>query len=180
MKELKILIPGLLLMILLSCNSNSTQIFVAPNGSDTNGTGSIEQPFASLERVRDEIRMLKNEGDADKGFHVTLREGNYYRSETFTLTEEDSGEEEFPVVYTAYNDEKVVIHGGISIPVEKKNGTIAQDILARFQPGIRDKIVEIDLQKEGITDYGKMRPVGFSRPFGPTWAELFVNGEPYE
>jgi len=180
MAKINSLITVLLLMMLLSCTSSPTQIFVAPNGSDTNGNGSIEQPFASLERARDEIRKLKSEGETDNGIHVNLREGIYYLPETFTLTEEDSGSEGFPVVYTAYNNEKVVVHGGVSIPIEKKNDAIAPEILSRFQPQVQDKIVEIDLQKEGITDYGKMRPVGFSRPFGPTWAELFVNGEPYE
>ena len=51
--------------------------------------------------------------------------------------------------------------------------------MSRFQATVQDKIVEIDLKQEGISEYGEMRPVGFSRPFGPTWAELFVNGEPY-
>lgn len=181
MKKINNLITGLLLLLLLSCNSSPIQLFVAPNGSDTNGNGSIEQPFASLERARDEIRKLKNEGKKGNGIQVNLREGIYFRHAPFTLTEEDSGiSEEFPVVYAAYNNEEVVIHGGVSIPVGEKSNAIPMDILIRFQPEARDKIVEIDLQKEGITDYGKMRPVGFSRPFGPTWAELFINGEPYE
>jgi len=30
-----------------------------------------------------------------------------------------------------------------------------------------------------LNDLGEMRPVGFSRPFGAAWAELFVNGKPY-
>lgn len=180
MEKVNRIITGLLMMLLVSCNPGPTQIFVAPNGSDTSGTGSIDQPFASLERARDEIRSLKNEGKTDNGIHVNFREGKYYLSETFTLTEEDSGSEGFPVVYTAYNNEEVVIHGGVSIPVGKKSNAIHTDILSRFQPEVRDEIVEIDLQKEGITDYGNMRPVGFSRPFGSTWAELFVNGEPYE
>ena len=30
-----------------------------------------------------------------------------------------------------------------------------------------------------MNDLGEMRPVGFSRPFGAAWAELFVNGKPY-
>lgn len=180
MNKVNILIFALLAMVVVSCTSSPAQIFVATNGNDINGVGSIEQPFASLERARDEIKKLKNEGKTENGVYVNLREGIYYRSETFTLTEEDSGSKEFPVVYTAYDDEKVAIHGGLSIPVENKSNAIPTDILSRFQPEVRDKIIEVDLQKEGITDYGKMRPVGFSRPFGPTWAELFVNGEPYE
>lgn len=181
MEKMTNLVIGLLLVLLISCNTSPTQVFVAPSGSDTDGKGSIEQPFASLERARDEIRKLKSEGKTEHGIQVNLRKGLYYRHETFTLTEEDSGiSEAFPIVYVAYKNEEVVFHGGVSIPVRKKSEAIPTDILSRFQAGARDEIVEIDLQKEGISDYGKMRPVGFSRPFGPTWAELFVNGEPYE
>lgn len=180
MSKINNLIFALLAILMVSCTSQPAQIFVATNGSDINGAGSKDKPFASLERARDEIRKLKNEGESDQGFHVNLREGNYYRSEPFTLTEEDSGSEEYLVIYAAYNNEKVIIHGGISIPVEKKNNAIAPETARRFQPGVRDKIIEVDLQKEGISDYGEMRPVGFSRPYGPTWAELFVNGEPYK
>jgi hypothetical protein len=164
----------------LSCSYQPVQIFVATSGSDTEGTGSIDQPFASPERARDEIRKLKKEGKIDKGVQVNLREGIYHRTESFDLSEQDSGSEEHPVVYCAYNNEKVIFHGGIFIPVEKKSAAIAAEILFRFQKDVQNKIVEIDLKREGIFDYGKMRPVGFSRPFGPAWAELFVNGEPYE
>ena len=170
---------ALLATILFSCSSRPTQLFVATNGSDSNGTGTIGQPFASPERARDEIRRLKKEGEIDKGYQVNLREGTYYRKNSFLLSEEDSGIENAPIVYSAYKNEKVIIHGGISIPVEKKNSSIVPEVLSRFQATVQDKIVEIDLQQEGISDYGKMRPVGFARSFGPTWAELFINGEPY-
>ena len=79
MKKVKSYLLVLLATIIVSCTSSPTQIFVAPNGSDTKGTGSIQQPFASLERARGEIRKLKNGGEADKGFHVNLREGIYDR-----------------------------------------------------------------------------------------------------
>ena len=179
MNRINIILFAILATILFSCCSRPIQIFVATNGSDTNGTGSIGQPFASPERARDEIRMLKKEGEIYKVFQVNLREGTYYRGNTFLLIEQDSGTKDSPVIYSAYKSEKVIIHGGISIPVVKKNSSIAPETLTRFQAAVHDKIVEIDLQQEGISDYGEMRAVGFSRPFGPTWAELFVNGEPY-
>ena len=49
----------LLATILFSCSSRPIEIFVATNGSDINGTGAIGQPYASLERARDEIREQK-------------------------------------------------------------------------------------------------------------------------
>ncbi len=133
------LLFALLATILFSCTSRPIQIFVATNGSDTNGTGKIEQPFASLERARDEIRKLKKEGESDKGFQVKLREGIYYRTESFALSGEDSGSEEYPVVYSAYNNEQVIINGGISIPVEKKSSLIAPEILSR----LREEILQL-------------------------------------
>lgn len=179
MSRINNLLFASLATILMSCGSRTTQIFVATSGNDINGTGTSGQPFASLERARDEIRKQNKEGIRKKSFQVNLRGGTYYIKNTFLLSEQDSGTVDFPVIYSAYNNEKVIIHGGISIPLEKKNKAIAPEILSRFQSTVRDKIVEIDLQQEGISDYGEMRPVGFSRPFGPTWAELFVNGEPY-
>lgn len=166
--------------VLFSCNSRSIQIFVATNGSDINGTGAISRPFASLERARDEIRNLKNEGKIAKDFQVNLREGTYYRENTFLLNEQDSGLVTSPLIYSAYRDEKVIIHGGIRIPIERKNSSIDPEILSRFQANVQDKIIEIDLLQEGLSNFGEMRPVGFSRPFGPVWAELFVNGQPYQ
>lgn len=179
MNRINILLIALLATILFSFSTRPTQLFVASNGSDINGTGTIGQPFASPERAREEIRRLKKDGKIDKGFHVNFREGTYYRVSTFLLNEQDSGTVESPIIYAAYKNEKVVIHGGIRIPLEKKNNSIAPEILSRFQVAVQDKIVEIDLKEIGISDYGKMRPVGFARSFGPSWAELFVNGIPY-
>ncbi|MCF8373625.1 MAG: right-handed parallel beta-helix repeat-containing protein [Bacteroidales bacterium] len=173
-------ISTLLLAIILlsSCQDKKINLFVAPNGSDMEGKGTIEQPFATLERARDEIRELKTEGSADKRFQVNLREGTYFRNDAFELIEEDSGTDGCPVVYSSYQDEKVIIHGGINIPVETAQNVTDQNILSRFNSTVRNEILEIDLKALGITDFGNLHPVGFARPYGPAWAELFINGEP--
>ncbi len=158
---------------------STTVFFVANSGNDKSGDGSIENPFVSLERARDEIRELKKEGNTAKRFQVNLREGIYYRSNSFELTGEDSGSEGFPVTYSAYENEKVIIHGGINIPSENSYKVKDTAILSRFNSTVRNKIIEIDLKDLGVNDYGQLRPVGFARSFGPSWAELFVNGEPY-
>jgi hypothetical protein len=177
MEKINSIITGLLLMILISCNSSPTQIFVAPNGSDTTGTGSIDQPFASPGRARDEIRKLKSEGKTDNGVYVNFREGIYYRPETFTLTEEDSGSEGFPIVYTAYNDEKVIIHGGITVSLENTRKITDPEILSRLHPYAQNEIYEINLKSLGINNYGTLSPRGFSRPYLPAPMELFCNYE---
>ncbi|MGQ7868141.1 right-handed parallel beta-helix repeat-containing protein [Sunxiuqinia sp. sy24] len=162
-----------------SCQPRQVEIFVATDGDNSRGDGSIENPFASLERARDEIRKLKKEGKAENSFHVNLREGIYFRTESFKLTEEDSGREGYSVVYSAYQDEDVIIQGGRKIHVKNAQAVSDADVLSRFNSTVSNQIVELDLKAQGISDYGVMRPVGFARPFGPAWAELFVNGQPF-
>ncbi len=95
-----------------------TFLYVAPNGSDSTGTGTEDQPFQTLERAREEIRAIKkaHNGEVpDGGITVYLREGEYYQEETFELTQEDSGKAGSPVVFTSYPGENASIHSGKAI-----------------------------------------------------------------
>ena len=178
MLPLNKLLPLLLLVLLFSSCWNNTQLFVAPNGSDATGDGTIRAPFATLERARDEIRARKK-SNVNYGAEVVLREGIYFRTSSFELTTADSGSENHPIIYKAYKGEKVRIHGGQEINLQEAQKVRDPNVKARFQKAVRDSIVVIDLHKLGITNFGILRTVGFSRPFGPAWAELFVNGSPY-
>ncbi|MEV0699786.1 right-handed parallel beta-helix repeat-containing protein [Saccharopolyspora sp. NPDC050389] len=80
-------------------------IFVDPSGDDS-GPGTIERPFATLDRAR---------AAAKPGSVVNLRAGTYRLTETFSLSAADSG-----VVYQAFGygtgaQEEVVISGGRQI-----------------------------------------------------------------
>jgi hypothetical protein len=72
-------------------------LFVDPSGDDS-GPGTLERPFAALERAR---------AAATHGAVVTLRAGTYHLTSPLVLQGEDSG-----VVYQAYEGEEVVISGG--------------------------------------------------------------------
>ncbi|MDD4016636.1 MAG: right-handed parallel beta-helix repeat-containing protein [Kiritimatiellae bacterium] len=86
--------------------------FVAPGGDDGNA-GTLEKPFATLEKARDAVRALKRGGGLpDGGATVWLRGGEYPRTGPLTLTPEDSGEPGKPVAFAAYGDEKPVVSGG--------------------------------------------------------------------
>lgn len=74
------------------------QFHVAPSGDDS-WPGSLERPFATLERARSAARS----GDAV----VRLRGGTHVLTQPFELTEEDSG-----TVYEAYEGEPAVVSGG--------------------------------------------------------------------
>lgn len=92
----------------------SIQLYVSNSGHDDN-PGTLEQPFATLHRAKQEIRRLKQKHDAG-AITVFVREGIYYFSEPLVFTPEDSGSESQPIQYCAYPQEKVVISGAVRLP----------------------------------------------------------------
>ncbi len=94
-------------------DDTATKFYVATGGNDYN-PGTLEQPFATLQRARDAIRQLKSEsgGNLPAPVKVLVRGGKYFLDETLILEAGDSGTREHPVVYTTYPGEKPVISGG--------------------------------------------------------------------
>lgn len=105
----------LCLSLSLACSlSGAAEFFVAPGGRD-NQAGTLEQPFATLERARDAVRDWKKTGDPAAGVTVWLRGGEYELPRTFKLGAEDSGSEKAPVTYRAWREERPVLLGGRKI-----------------------------------------------------------------
>jgi hypothetical protein len=80
------------------------RIYVSPIGSDTN-PGTIDQPFASLERAQQHARAVRK--TVSGSIDVILRGGVYYLQNTLTLLPEDSRTR-----YIAAEDEEVTLSGG--------------------------------------------------------------------
>ncbi len=93
-------IAGLVLFMLLS-NRISAQYYVSPTGSDNN-PGTLEQPFKTIQKAAG----LMVAGDT-----CFIREGQYRE----TVTPANSGTQEAPIVFTSYNNERVVILGSDSV-----------------------------------------------------------------
>ena len=135
-----------------------------PNKMGTDG------PFATPERAREGVRVLKRSGSIPRGgVTVSIRGGDYPVASTFTLTAEDSGTETSPVVWSGYGNERVRFVGG------KRIGGFAPvtdtAILSRIAEQNRHNILQADLKAQGIADYGKVSPRG------PLGLELFFNGK---
>lgn len=142
MKRL-LLISATILMI-MSIPSWSMEYYVSLNGDDTN-PGTIEEPFKTLEKARDTIRQLKQDGKFTKPVTVYIRKGMYYRDTPFTLTAEDSGRSTKPIIYTSYEDEYVIISGGTVLEPEKHTWVIhsgsiyetdVSDLLSELEAGV--------------------------------------------
>ena len=155
-------------------------LHVAADGKDTN-TGTKESPFATLERARDEIRALKQRGALPAGGVAVLAgAGEYKVNDTFKLAAQDSGTSDGEIVYRAAEGAAPRFNAGATLrggfqPVRD------EAILARLPEEARGKVVQTDLKAQGITDFGKFEPGGFSSGRGfktHPLLELYLDGQP--
>ena len=151
--------------------------YVAPDGSDAN-PGSQAKPWSTLERARDEIRSLKqNGGLPEGGVQVLIQEGDYAVKRTLQLTQEDSGTAYSPIVFRAANEREPCFRGGVRLC----NFTPVKDptVLSTLPEETRDKVWQTDLKAQGITELIPLRLGGFSSGSGFTThpaIELFEDG----
>lgn len=142
-------------------NGASGAYYVAANGGDK-GDGSINSPFGTLEAARDKVREVIAAGAYPKdGITVYLRGGVYEIDKTFELGAEDSGSEESPVVYTSYPGETARITGSKQLAYngfEAVSSDMAGKLIDKTAAG---KVLQIDLNKQGIEDLGQLSRRGF-------------------
>ena len=181
------------ILILIAGISSSESIsqrgvifYVSPAGKDVYSgklpdvtAGKEDGPFATLEQARDAIRQLKKgSGLPTGGVTIYVRGGDYYLTKPFELSTEDSGSDNSPIIYRAYNNEKVMLIGGKE--VTGFSAVTDPAVLRRIQEPYRAHIVQADLKKSGITDFGVLMPRGFYRPMYPAGLELFFQGRPMQ
>jgi len=157
----------------LIIKAHELSFYISPDGNDV-WSGSVEQPFATLERARDQIRNLKKQGKMPSdGVTIEVAQGVYQLSQTFELTEEDSGSV-IPIIYQAQANAEVRLLGG------KVLGDFSRvrnrDILRRLDKKAQGKIWQTNLAAQGITEYGEPSG-GFGKPSG-AFVQLFFNDKP--
>src|ERR1035437_9721172 len=98
--------------LLLALPGPAAQFYLSTTGSDIN-PGTSAKPFATLERARDEVRQLKQDGKLPKGgLTIWLRGGDYLRTHALQLTAADSGTPDAPNIWCACKGENVRLLGG--------------------------------------------------------------------
>ena len=162
MKQMYWLIPSFLLMFIMAgCSHNRTTYFVSTGGVEP-GNGSMDLPFTSISQAIQAVRSERSKGK-DHNVTIYLRKGEYMVTNSISFDSILSN-----ITLESYKDEQVILTGGKEIPLN----SIEQAVLNG------EKVNRVDLRSLGVNDYGEMRNVGFRRPYGKSWAEIFVNGEP--
>jgi len=158
-----------LLALVFSASQAETIFFVALNGSN-DASGTKENPFATIAKARDVIRAR---ADKNQPAIIYLRGGTYVFEKSLQFNESDQ-----QITLMPWENETVVFTGGISVNPTKVKLLNTTAYKNEFPEGVQNKIGVLDLRESGITDFGKLRSVGFSRPNMPSWMELFINDNP--
>lgn len=152
-------------------------LYVSTNGNDAwSGTlpapnkGRTDGPFSTLTRARDKVRKLKVAGPVT----VQVRGGFYALPATFTLTAEDSGTEQAPILWQAYPGEKPLLLGVRTInSFEPYKGKILKaDMASQGLKGVYFRQLFFKGVKQNLARYPNFDP---KNPYGGGWS--YVDGK---
>ena len=125
MRRPLILMSALMVASVCRAAVPAADFYLSPRGSDEwSGTLSVpnaqgtDGPFASLERARDAVRVLKKKKSTD--IVVWVREGTYRLEKTVVFGLEHSGKGDSTITYAAYPGETPVFSSGREIKGWKK------------------------------------------------------------
>lgn len=91
----------------------AAEFYVSAAGRDSN-PGTLQEPFGTIARARDEVRKRVAAGLNDD-VAVFIRGGTYTLAETLVFGLEDSASAGHTITYAAYQDERPLISSGVQI-----------------------------------------------------------------
>ena len=135
---------------------SKTIIYVAPDGKDTN-KGTIDSPFATIEKARDAVLEMSNAGTLGKGGAVVyFRGGDYVIKKAVVFEEKHSGTKDAPIIYRNYPGEEVNFLGAATLDWSNFKKVTDQSILNRIvDKEARNHVLEVDLHALGYTELSK-------------------------
>ena len=160
------------------------KLFVSTEGND-NWTGKLEQPnqdktdgpFATIEKARDAIRILKETKKLPKGnVVVEIRGGVYELTKTVEFEANDGiATSPYQIIYLGQKGSEVRLSGGKNL----QNWELVKDkeVLSKFSPDVRNNIYQTDLSSAGIIDFGSPAGGGIELFFNdkPMWISRYPN-----
>ncbi len=150
MERLKRIISLLLVTVILCTFApgvfavEPTAIYVSPDGNDE-ATGTINDPLKTIEGAKKRVQELG--GNVSE---VIFREGTYRFHKAINFTAADSGTEEKPIVYRAYDGEEVNFKQSVELDMSKAEPITDEATLKRLRDGVSGKLIQIDLTAQGI------------------------------
>lgn len=143
-------------------------VFVAPGGSDSDGLGTKEKPFASLNRA---IREFYSSKPGD--FEICVAEGEYFFSKGVSIVAQHTNGKTLSIAGPNFSGEpKARFIGGIKIPAKYLEKVSDKETLSKIPGDAEGVLYKIDLKKFGVSEVGKVEKRG--------WGSWKTNGNPLE
>ena len=143
-------------------------VFVAPGGSDSEGLGTKEKPFASLNRA---IREFYSSKPGD--FEICVAEGEYFFSKGVSIVAQHTNGKTLSIAGPNFSGEpKARFIGGIKIPAKYLEKVSDKETLSKIPQDAEGVLYKIDLKKFGVSEVGKVEKRG--------WGSWKTNGNPLE
>ena len=147
--------------------ANAADIYVSPDGSDTNG-GAQGQPVASLAGAQQKAREFAGK----EAVTVHVADGIYYLPETLVFTPADSGSEQAPILYKANNEGGAVLSGGAQLKLSwqaYRDGIFQSETPA----GLKIDQLFIDGENQRMARYPNYDPELKTEPYQGFAADAF-------
>ena len=177
MKKIKILFFALMLFGIWF-STKAVNYYVSTDGLDHN-LGTEELPVATLSAARDLIRNYKvTKPYPAEGFTVYVQGGEYAQKDAFVLNEIDAGKPGAGITYRAWNNEKVYLTGGASLPSDQFAKVKDKAIKERLTKEAQKHVRCLSLKDLGITNYGTHKQFGHALSVCPSPLELYVDDQP--
>lgn len=120
-------------------------VFHVKTGGATNGDGSEQNPFVSLDSAVEAARQ-----HPDQPVVVRIHPGHYVLRNGLALDAVDSRKEEAPARYEAVVPGTVRISSGVVVPASELRPVTDEAVLRRFPAEVREQIREVDLHAIGV------------------------------
>lgn len=164
------ILVAMILASTLTALAPAADLYVSPAGKDA-AAGSKQSPVATLTRARDLARDIRRDKPTEP-ITVWLASGDYYLPDTFELSAGDAGVAGRPTFYRNVEGASPRLIGGRLLPKSAMKPITDSETLARIEPALRGKIVQVDIAGEKIRN--AKRPKDVFTDEGGFFA-LFVN-----
>lgn len=133
------------------------KIYVSADADINTADGTKEHPYQTLEDAKAAVRATDR--SAFSRIDVVVKKGMYFLSSALSLGAEDCGDENCRIRYIG--EDGAVISGGLSFTASDF-APVNESFAEYLKDDVKDKIVEIDLKKYGVTEedvkYGELSP----------------------
>lgn len=157
-------------------------IHVSPSANPQATSADLKINSSTPITLTQALAMLKDpalrdaKGTLKESITIHLDAGTYRLGETLNVDAASSGSAEHPVTIEGPKDASAIISGGRAVsgftPVTDRA------VLARLPEAARSHVLQADLAKQGITDYGKQARHGYGAMNVPTALEVSYRNQP--